>query len=60
MKVIVELELGQDAMRSPFDVGEALASAGSQVALLGELDARAGGTVLDRNGNTVGTWKVTE
>ena len=44
------ITLGNDAMQDKYDVARALES------LAGELGYRDSGSVVDDNGNTVGTW----
>jgi hypothetical protein len=59
----LEIELGNESMQTPADVGEAIArtlanhgrAQGSMFDSFGTLDS---GTMLDRNGNTVGRWEI--
>lgn len=48
----LSIELGNEAMRTNFDVASAL----ERVALSIRGDGYANGTVRDENGNAVGTW----
>lgn len=54
-KFVLEIELGNDAMKLPAHVAEAVAAIAKQVPHVAPLK---GGTVKikDANGNTVGTW----
>lgn len=66
LKVIVEIEIGNDAVQTGFDVAELLQQAADRVEeRIGgdtiEEDgyyARSFGNLKDSNGNTVGLWKV--
>jgi hypothetical protein len=61
MKFTLEIELGNDAMRTPWDVAGALSSA--VMALQDnsrDLADGENGILRDFNGNTVGGWKVSE
>ena len=59
MKLVIEIELGNDAMRNNMDVRECLLSSrligqtGSEDYTMGEH-----GTLRDCNGNVVGLWTV--
>jgi hypothetical protein len=58
MKFTLEIELGNDAMRSAYQLGERLKLVADQVSrrdLLAETVR-----ISDLNGNTVGKWEVTE
>ncbi len=46
-----KIETGNEAMQSPYDVAQAL----RRIATKLDRDLQAG-TVLDENGNTVGSW----
>lgn len=65
MKVLIEIEVGNDAVQTGFDVAELLQQAADRV------DARIGanpvadyprdfGNLHDLNGNAVGLWRVAE
>lgn len=59
MKLLIEIELGNDAMRNNLDVKDCLlrsrciGQTGSEDYTVGE-----SGNLSDVNGNTVGKWKV--
>lgn len=53
----VKINLGNEAMHTPYAVGEALSMLASQVFNLGEFDG-GHGVIMDVNGNTVGSWRV--
>ena len=55
MKFTLEIELGNDAMRTANDVANALDRIADEVLFVG-LTGRA---IRDTNGNTVGKWEVT-
>lgn len=59
MKVVIEVELGNDAMQTASDLShsiqKALASSGK---LFDPLEEGEYGLVRDGNGNTVGAWAV--
>lgn len=54
-KFILEIELGNDAMKLPAHVAEAVAAVAKQIP---HVIIRGGGSIKirDSNGNTVGTW----
>ncbi|MHB8565339.1 MAG: hypothetical protein ACYDDA_15730 [Acidiferrobacteraceae bacterium] len=61
MRFTLEIELGNDAMRTGADVGRALRHSTDRDLSLRideDLDSRDSGTIRDVNGNTVGTWQV--
>lgn len=67
MKFTLEIELGNEAMQTPFDVGKALVNVGlllnsheaGSFKTFEELDAYdRKGSIRDVNGNTVGKWEV--
>ena len=64
VKFTLEIELGNDAMQTPFDVSIALAALGARFAARENWGAPTGqtdaGTLRDRNGNTVGRWQVVD
>ena len=62
MKVVIEIALGNEAMQSGFDAAQA-----TQQSLVFERPGKPsneplargeGGSIRDRNGNTVGVWRV--
>jgi hypothetical protein len=54
MKLSIEISLGNEAMEGPRDVAEAILDA---FEALGDEPVYEG-TIRDRNGNSVGAWKV--
>lgn len=60
MRLVVEVELGNEAMQTATEAGNAIARAlEGQCAIPFEpLNEHEVGTVRDRNGNTVGKWEV--
>jgi hypothetical protein len=50
----LSLELGNDAMRSPDDIADAL----RRVAQMIENSQSGGGSIMDNNGNTVGKFET--
>jgi hypothetical protein len=61
MKFTVEIELGNEAMDSPYDVQHALTLVATRVRQLSDPDWKeASGKVFDANGNSVGVWKFEE
>jgi len=58
MKFALEIEMGNEAMRTRAHLATALREAAKQVAV----DGRAGsdGIIRDINGNTVGYWNLKE
>jgi hypothetical protein len=61
MKLTIEIELGNDAMRTGRDVETTLRDVGTRVraALPGVIARSDEGRIRDVNGNTVGRWAVT-
>ena len=51
------ITLGNDAMQTQEDVGEALEDVAKVLMENGPVMQADRGTVLDANGNTVGTWR---
>lgn len=47
------IELGNDAMRTPFQIAIALAGIAAMLNA-----GRTDGVVVDKNGNSVGTWAI--
>jgi uncharacterized protein (DUF2141 family) len=64
MKFTLEIELGNDAMRSYQDIRDALKqvilSAGSCASSHARPTDGDGAKIMDLNGNSVGTWGVTK
>lgn len=59
MEFRLSITLGNDAMRTPEDVGIALREVRARIgAHLDYFDSDTSGTIRDANGNTVGTWEV--
>jgi hypothetical protein len=58
MKLVIEIDLGNDAMKTGQDVIEALAD--TSIVAIGELGDGDSGRIRDANGNSVGIWKVEE
>ncbi len=58
MRLTIEVELGNDAMRTGEDVSRLLLGLSGRVRHRGELDLGHGGRLMDINGNSVGTWEV--
>jgi hypothetical protein len=66
MKFILEIELGNDAMKTPEDIGNALAEAEYSLTHHGsvydryrtDLENIPDGVILDISGNTVGSYRV--
>lgn len=58
MKFTVEIELGNDGMRTNADVAAALEALAQRLEDLGAgwAPPQAEGTIMDGNGNTVGRW----
>lgn len=54
MKFQLEIELGNDAMQTTEDVAEALEQVAKELSLI----VSGWGSIRDRNGNKVGTWKL--
>ena len=53
----VTIELGNDAMRHGYDVAKILREVARQMQSL-ELSRDYSKTIMDDNGNSVGTWEV--
>lgn len=61
MKFTLEIELGNAAMQTSWDVGQALRELGTKYQNGSDgPDIRDAGKVHDLNGNTVGKWEVTD
>lgn len=60
MRLTIVIDLGNDAMRSPTDVEDAVATAIRNESDTAPLSVGEEGPITDRNGNTVGRWEVTE
>ena len=65
MKFTLEIELGNDAMQTYGDIAKALTHVKTKLAFDSErgINAKAnrvdGAKIMDVNGNTVGSWEVT-
>lgn len=55
-KFTVEINLGNDAMEGPMELAEALRELATRVEDIDLDEAQEEGTILDDNGNEVGTW----
>lgn len=55
-KLVVTIELGNDAMQTPKDVAEALRELATTIE--GKEAGNHSGTILDDNGNTSGSWEL--
>jgi hypothetical protein len=57
MRIVIEVEVGNEAMTHPADIGATLRRAASRI---GNERLELGDTarILDLNGNTVGHWEV--
>lgn len=62
MKVVVEVELGNEAMKSAYDVGLAINRALilQSAQAMDPMGDHEVGSIRDRNGNTVGKWEVVD
>ncbi len=60
MKLVLQVELGNDAMESHWDAFDAIRKSllPSGEAHLVPFETGESGSILDHNGNTVGMWKV--
>ena len=58
MKIIIEIELGNDAMQSGNDVAVAVMETCTLSRIYTPLYDKDRGAVFDENGNRVGTWEV--
>lgn len=60
MKLVIEVELGNDAMQTAGDAIDSLRRAlvAGSASLFDPLQVGELGTVADGNGNTVGRWEV--
>jgi hypothetical protein len=62
MKIVFEIELGNDRMQTPSDVSQAVQramSSATREGLWAPLTDDDEGILRDDNGNLVGAWKVT-
>lgn len=60
-KFLLEIELGNEAMNTPFDVQHALVAVANKVRALSGSDwQEESGKIFDLNGNCVGSWKFEE
>ncbi|MGH2481371.1 MAG: hypothetical protein ACRDHW_17090 [Ktedonobacteraceae bacterium] len=55
-KLVLEIELGNDAMKDPAHVAEALAEVAKQVTHVA-MSKGMSTKIMDVNGNTVGFWR---
>ena len=55
-KFILEIDLGNEGIRSAEQIGRVLAKTGTHIAVTGKIDI---GKVRDINGNVVGKYEVT-
>lgn len=60
MKFVLEIELGNDEMRTKTQLSEALSSIASRVRVTSLKLEKVEGGIRDLNGNTVGTFRVEE
>jgi hypothetical protein len=60
MKVMIEIELGNERMETASDVSHGIQSSLSRApsGLFDPLVEGDGGAIIDGNGNTVGKWEV--
>ena len=57
MKFTLEIELGNDAMRTARDLAETLIETDNKIRALGVKKAN-GSKIMDANGNSVGYWDL--
>jgi len=58
-KFTLEIDLGNDAMQTPGDIGRLLVKIGNRFRDDQDgPDVRDSGKLMDENGNSVGTWEV--
>jgi len=57
---VLRIKLGNDAMQTPYDIQEALKRVSKRIydADFNLDDMRSGCTIMDLNGNTVGSWQI--
>ena len=60
MKFTLEIELGNEAMQTPQDVATAVFDAARAMRNHSDIECPAIHQIRDSNGNTVGSWRVTE
>lgn len=53
MKLTIEIKIGNDAMRTPHDLAEAVLRASQGIRA-----GRGSGKIYDDNGNVVGFWEI--
>lgn len=60
MRFVLEIELGNDAMRDGCDVAAALRRVRAQIENIpfGGLTPGRGEAIIDENGNKVGEWRI--
>lgn len=54
----LSIELGDDAMQTPDQVAVALRQVAERLTGRGDFEGDESGTIIDFNGNTVGTWEA--
>lgn len=59
MKFIVEIELGNDQMKTPVHLSGALLALSRRIQDIPSVRREDDGRIKDLNGNTVGSWKLT-
>lgn len=59
MKIVIEVELGNEAMQTLLDVRRAVDDSLTRPGQYDRLLAGEEGVILDFNGNSVGRWEVT-
>lgn len=64
MKFVLEIEIGNEAMRDWVDISQALIGMARKFEMRHNADVELGqwdtSAVRDSNGNTVGQWEITE
>lgn len=60
MKFTLTIELGNNAMLDPQDVGNALLRVADTLRMYGFSENITTSTIRDENGNTVGKWEVSK
>ena len=60
MKLVIEVELGNDAMRAPFEAAAAIRKALHFVNPWDSFTKGDSGKIFDANGNMVGGWLTTD
>lgn len=57
MRFVLSIEMGNEAMRTPEDVSDALVKLGARLA---RRESDGQGLISDENGNTVGQWFIAD